>query len=111
MNPSEFREAVAKGLGRAILALRDGQIQPSETLMRMLILRWQGWDSLCESNRGVYCADLIEASAWSNDLTSCLYALLGKNKGYRAHSHQRMRTAVNLFRRGDERAKAALYAA
>ncbi|MFI5385721.1 MAG: hypothetical protein ACHQ50_06330 [Fimbriimonadales bacterium] len=69
MTEADFRAAAAKGQGRALAALRGGEVHPSLHDLRRLILRWPGYDDdwLCEWSRGWYSVELITASGFEPD--------------------------------------------
>src|SRR5579871_3225406 len=92
---AEFAEAVAKGLGRAVLWMREGAYQPSFNELRRKVLRWQGYDSLMSSYRGTYSADLIEASSHRERLVEALYNSIDAS-GENLNQKQRTRTTKEL---------------
>ena len=100
IHPAEFADAVSKGLGRALLWMREGAYLPSFQELRRKVLRWQGYDGLMSSYREVYCAELIEASPYRKELVEALYASIDP-KGDNLNQKQRTRTAMELGVRGD----------
>gem|GEM_PF-4899910 len=112
MTEAEFLAAARKGHGRAIQALRDGDVHPSLPALRRLVLRWPGlYDRpTCESTRGWYTVELMTGSPHEVELSSQVIRHLDRMKGGSLHIWHREATVLELAKRGSSSARDALYA-
>lgn len=109
MTLDEFSMNASYGRGRALGALRRGEVRPSQHDMRRLVIRWPGYDWQCEEHRGWYTAELIDASA-QPELKNLLVSHLARTKGHQGHRSHRAAAVAALAKRGYAPARDALYA-
>ena len=109
MTRSQFLSAVAKGLGRAVLALRSGDYTASLHDMRRLVLRWPGYDGYMEGTRGWYVVELIDASGMAEELSEIVIRHLPRIRVNEYDRSHREAIVTSLAARGSHQAKDALY--
>ena len=109
MTRDQFLSAVAKGQGRAILAVREGRYQPSIKDLRRILLRFPH-EGCGEADRGWYTVELLLASAEPEQLTGHLIEQLLRAKVPSDHRSHRREVCIELAKRGVTAAKDAIYA-
>lgn len=109
LTSAAFADAARKGLGRALVALRDGSVAPSYNQLRRLALRWQGYDSRFDGARGWYGAELIRHSGHEAALRGLLLKLARRTRGPSRHLSHRDAVIEEFARRGDETARQILF--
>lgn len=109
MISSDFDDAARKGLGRALIALREGSVAPTYNQVRRIALRWQGYDAQVEDTRGWYTAELIHHSSHEAALRGLLLKLARRTKGPSRNRSHRDAVIEELARRGDETARQILF--
>lgn len=109
-DPSVFREALARGLGRCVLWLRAaGGFGPHRDALLDAFGRNLAFDPQCEGTRVSYLFDLAEAASMEGELrAAALAGLVGVDDRWEADQHAAV--ALALARGGDEAAEEALRA-
>jgi hypothetical protein len=105
----ELENAVAKGLGRAVIHLRQNDPAPYFHSLRRAAIRWQGEDHWFEEKRGHYLYRLLEHNPRREEIFELVYRQLPRAKGPTPNRTQKERLVLEIARHGSERAREVLY--
>jgi hypothetical protein len=105
---AEFRRVVRRGLGRAVLYLRQHDPAPYRAAIRDLALHWQGYDRQIEGSRAAYLTELIDCSDAPHVIHDEVIAAITSAEDDDDGLHL-LELGVLLARRGDDRARHAMY--
>jgi hypothetical protein len=110
LDPSSFRDALARGQGRCVLWLREaGGPGPHRDSLLGAFGRNLAFDPQCEGTRTTYLFDLAEAAGMLGDLRNlALSALAGEGGRWDTDQHAAVALAFACEGEGDEAAASAL---
>lgn len=110
LNRKEFRDALKKGLGRAVLHARRYGLDGMDNELRWALLQSQVYDPQCEWHRPAWLWKVMRAGRCEGRHRAAVLAALARSKEYR-DLQQLSHLAYRYARAGDAAAKKALYAA
>ncbi len=109
MTKAEFWKAVARGQGRAIVAVTEGRYLLSPREIQRLLLR-SPLDGEQEAERWWYAVELVLAANISDQDAEFPWGQIVRLKGPSRHRKHRIEICFELANRGVARAKDAIYA-